>query len=85
MIIPMKYELTQLEDNRICVTITKDNNVVGILHFEKAKRNFTNKPLSMGSWACVDAKIEDQDIFNEEYTPKDMVGECQDLIKQAGF
>ena len=39
----------------------------------------------MGSWACVDAKIEDQDIFNEEYTPKDIVGKCQDLIRQNGY
>ena len=84
MIIPMKYELTQIEDNRIGVTVTNEDKVVGILYFEKAKLNFTNKPLSMGSWACVDAKIEDQEIFNEDFTPKQMVGECQDLIKEAG-
>ena len=81
----MKYELTQIEDNRIGVTATNEDKVVGILYFEKAKLNFTNKPLSMGSWACVDAKIEDQEIFNEDFTPKQMVGECQDLIKQAGY
>jgi hypothetical protein len=81
----MKYELTQIEDNRIGVTVTNEDNVVGILYFEKAKLNFTNKPISMGSWACVDAKIEDQEIFNEDFTPKQMVGECQDLIKQAGY
>ena len=81
----MKYELTQIEDNRIGVTVTNEDKVVGILYFEKAKLNFTNKPISMGSWACVDAKIEDQEIFNENFTPKQMVGECQDLIKQAGY
>ena len=81
----MKYELTQIEDNRIGVTVTNEDKVVGILYFEKAKLNFTNKPLSMGSWACVDAKIEDQEIFNENFTPKQMVGECQDLIKEAGL
>ncbi len=85
MIIPMKYELTQIEDNRIGVTVTNEDKVVGILYFEKAKLNFTNKPLSMGSWACVDAKIEDQEIFNEDFTPKQMVGECQDMIRVAGF
>ena len=62
MINDMKYELTQIENNRIGVTITNEDKVVGILYFEKAKLNFTNKPLSMGSWACVDAKIEDQEI-----------------------
>ena len=81
----MKYELTQIEDNRIGVTITNEDKVVGILYFEKAKLNFTNKPLSMGSWACVDAKIEDQEIFNEDFTPKQMVGECQEMIRVAGL
>ena len=81
----MKYELTQIEDNRIGVTVTNEDKVVGILYFEKAKLNFTNKPISMGSWACVDAKIEDQEIFHEGFTPKQMVGECQDLIKLAGY
>ena len=81
----MKYELTQIEDNRIGVTVTNEDKVVGILYFEKAKLNFTNKPISMGSWACVDAKIEDQEIFNEDFTPKQMVGECQDMIRVAGF
>jgi len=81
----MKYELTQIEDNRIGVTITNEDKVVGILYFEKAKLSFTNKPLSMGSWACVDAKIEDQEIFNEDFTPKQMVGECQEMIRVAGF
>jgi hypothetical protein len=85
MIIPMKYELTQIEDNRIGVTVTNEDKVVGILYFEKAKLNFTKKPLSMGSWACVDAKIEDQEIFNEDFTPKQMVGECQEIIRVAGL
>ena len=85
MINDMKYELTQIEDNRIGVTVTNEDKVVGILYFEKAKLSFTNKPLSMGSWACVDAKIEDQEIFNEDFTPKQMVGECQDMIKEAGY
>ena len=81
----MKYELTQIEDKRIGVNVTNEDKVVGILYFEKAKLSFTNKPLSMGSWACVDAKIEDESIFNEEFTPKQMVGECQDMIKVGGF
>ena len=80
----MKYVLTEIDD-RIRVTISSDDNEIGLLYFEKAKKGFTNKPLSMGSWACVDAKIEDDSIFHEEFTPKQMVGECQDLIRQAGF
>ena len=52
---------------------------------KKAKKGFTNKPLSMGSWACIDAKIEDDTIFSETLTPKDIVNECQELIKENGF
>lgn len=79
----MEYILTEIDD-RIRVTISNDHKEIGLLYFEKAKKGFTNKPLSMGSWACVDAKIEDDSIFHDEYTPKDMVRECQDLIKMAG-
>lgn len=79
----MKYVLTEIDD-RIRVTISNDDKEIGLLYFERAKLNFTNKPLSMGSWACVDAKIEDDSIFHDEFTPKDMVRECQDLIKMAG-
>jgi hypothetical protein len=80
----MKYVLTEIDD-RIRVTISNDDKEIGLLYFERAKLNFTNKPLSMGSWACVDAKIEDDSIFHEGFTPKQMVGECQDLIKAAGY
>ena len=80
----MKYVLTEIDD-RIRVTISNDDKEIGLLYFEKAKLSFTNKPLSMGSWACVDAKIEDQEIFHEGFTPKQMVGECQDRLREAGF
>ena len=79
----MEYILTEIDD-RIRVTILNDDREIGLLYFEKAKKGFTNKPLSVGSWACVDAKIEDDTIFNNDFTPKDMVRECQDLIKMAG-
>jgi hypothetical protein len=39
----------------------------------------------MNSWRCVDAKVEDETIFNEDFIPKDMIGKCQDLIKEAGL
>lgn len=80
----MEYILTEIDD-RIRVTIsTNDNIEMGVLYFERAKKGFTNKPLTMGSWACIDAKIEDDSIFNEGYTPKDMVAKCQELIRRGG-
>ena len=85
MDINLTYGLTEMENNRIRITISNDDKEVGTLYFEKAKLKYTNKPLSMGSWACVDAKIEDDSIFNEEFTPKQMVGECQEMIRVAGY
>ena len=85
MDINLTYSLTEIENNRIRITISDDDKEVGTLYFEKAKLNFTNKPLSMGSWACVDAKIEGlYEIGGESITPKDIVKKCQDLIKEQG-
>ena len=84
MIMFMTYEMTQIDD-RIRVIVLKEEKEAGILYFEKAKRSFQFKPIGMDMWACVDAKIEDETIFNEGFTPKDMVGECQNLIRRAGF
>ena len=81
----MEYEITQVDD-RIRVTITKEGKEAGSLYFEKAKKGFTNKPLSMGSWSCIDAKIEGLYVHGGEHiTPKDMVRKCQDLIREAGY
>jgi hypothetical protein len=29
--------------------------------------------------------VEDETIFNEDFIPKDMIGECQELIRLAGL
>ena len=86
MDINLTYNLTEIENNRIRITISYDDKEVGSLYFERAKLKFTNKPLSMGSWACVDAKIEGlYEIGGESITPKDIVRKCQDLIKGSGL
>ena len=86
MDIVLTYNLTLREEGRIRIVISLNDQVeMGTLYFEKAKRTFQRKPIGMDSWACVDAKIEDDSIFNEEFTPKQMVGECQELIKRAGY
>ena len=82
----MKYELTEMESGRIRIIISNDQEEMGTLYFEKAKLNFTNKPISMGSWACVDAKIEKLFTGGEDDPqPKDIIKECQELIRQAGY
>lgn len=80
------YEIKELGPERIRVVIKdKDENEAGVLYFEKGKRGFFRKPVSLGAWICVDAKIDD--LYSKaEYniTPKDVVSYCQELIMWAG-
>lgn len=86
MDINLTYNLTQIEVGRIRITVSLNEEVeLGTLYFEKAKRGFTNKPIGMNSWACVDAKIEGLYQQGESITPKDIVAHCQELIRDGGF
>ena len=86
MDINLTYSLTQIEVGRIRITVSLNEEVeLGTLYFEKAKRGFTNKPIGMNSWACVDAKIEGLYMVGETITPKEIVSHCQKLIKDGGY
>ena len=86
MDINLTYNLTEMEVGRIRITVSLNEEVeLGTLYFEKAKRGFTNKPIGMNSWACVDAKIEGLYQQGESITPKDIVAHCQELIRDGGF
>jgi hypothetical protein len=86
MDINLTYSLTQIEEGRVRIVVSLNEDVeLGTLYFEKVKRGFTNKPLSMNSWACVDAKIEGLYQQGESLTPKDIVAHCQELIKNGGY
>ena len=86
MDINLTYNLTEVEVGRIRITVSLNEEVeLGTLYFEKAKRGFTNKPIGMNSWACVDAKIEGLYQQGESITPKDIVAHCQELIRDGGF
>jgi len=86
MDIVLTYSLTKIEEGRIRIVVSLNEDVeLGTLYFEKVKRGFTNKPLSMNSWACVDAKIEGLYQQGESLTPKDIVAHCQELIKDGGY
>jgi hypothetical protein len=52
------YKMDKIEEGRIRFIISFNEEEVGSLYFEKAKKGFTNKPLSMDAWVCIDAKIE---------------------------
>jgi len=76
------YKMDKIEEGRIRFTISFKEEEVGSLYFEKAKRGFTNKPLSMDAWVCVDAKIEKlYEVSDYEIFPKEIVEVCQKMIK----
>jgi hypothetical protein len=69
-------------DDRLRFIISFNDQEVGSLYFETAKKGFTNKPLSMDAWVCVDAKIEKlYEVVDYEITPKDIVEVCQKMIR----
>lgn len=79
------YKMDKVEEGRIRFIISFNDEEVGSLYFEKAKRGFTNKPLSMDAWVCVDAKIERlYEVVDYEIFPKQIVEVCQNMIKNGG-
>ena len=69
-------------DDRIVITITdKEENHKGILYFERVKAGFNRKPISMNSWACVDAKTEGLYEMGGDFSSLDILNKCQELIK----
>jgi hypothetical protein len=68
-------------NDRIVITITDKNQVhKGILYFERVKVGFNRKPISMNSWACVDAKTEGLYEMGGDFTSLDILNHCQVLI-----
>jgi hypothetical protein len=79
----LTYDLFQLDDNKVRIVISLYEKELGTVYFEKAKRSFVRKPVSMDGWACVDAKIEGLYVVGGgNITPKDIVAHCQGLLKK---
>lgn len=81
----MIYNMTEIEDGRIRIIIVQEEKELGTLYFERAKRTFQRKPITMNGWACVDAKIDGLYEMGGEITPKEIVAHCQDIIKMNGY
>ena len=65
------------------VVLSGDQEELGSLYFERAKKIFQRKPIGMDAWGCVDAKIERlYEYGGDNITPKDIMGKCQELIKE---
>jgi hypothetical protein len=70
-------------DDKIVITITdKDQVHKGLLYFERVKVGFNRKPISMNSWACVDAKTEGLYEMGGDFSPLDILNKCQELIRE---
>ena len=75
------FNLDTMDYGRIRVVISDMNlNQKGVLYFEKVKVGFNRKPISMNSWAGVDAKIEGLYDMGGDYTSLDILNKCQLLI-----
>lgn len=81
----LKYTITLMEDDRLRIVITKSDVELGSLYYEKAKRSFQKKPITMGSWVCVDAKIEGLYEAGLEITPTEVMVQCRQEIQMAGY
>jgi hypothetical protein len=48
-------------DGKIRIELySNEGKFYGILYYERVKRGFTNKPVSLNKWTCVDATIQTQ-------------------------
>lgn len=82
----LEYNVYKMDECRVRIIISEGDNELGTLYFERGKHSFNRKPISMGSWVCVDAKVEGlYEMGGEEITPMDVIGKCQDLIRKAGY
>jgi len=78
----LTYKMDLIEEGRIRIVVSlNEETELGALYFEKAKKSFVRKPISMDAWACVDAKVEGLYVHGgDDITPKDIVNKCQQLI-----
>jgi hypothetical protein len=81
----LSYTISPMEGDRLRIVITLNDIELGSLYYEKAKRTFQRKPISMGSWACVDAKIEGLYEAGIDITPTEVMVQCQQEIRMAGY
>jgi hypothetical protein len=81
----LTYNLTEMEPDRLRITIRQDNTELGSLYYERAKRSFQRKPIGMNAWGCVDAKIEGLYEANTDITPTEVMNKCQEIIRESGY
>lgn len=81
----MTFVIDYLGPTRVRVVVLYKEEELGVLYFEQGKKSFTNKPIGMGGWLCVDAKIEGlYEVGGDDITPKDIISHIQNLLKGGG-
>ena len=74
--------ITQIDNSHIRIVYGVGDHEVACLYYENAKRSWSNKPISMNEWRCVDAQVNDKTIYiNGLVEPKDLIGWGNELIK----
>ena len=80
----LSFDVSKISEDRLCVEISVSGASLGLVYYERAKRGYTNKPVSMDRWVCVDASVQDLYIHGsmeiECITPKMIMEECQKVI-----
>ena len=80
----LTYDIFPLGGDKMRIIISLYEKELGTVYFERAKRSFMRKPISMDGWACIDAKVEGLYIAGgDKITPKDIVAHCQGLLRSA--
>jgi hypothetical protein len=77
----MTPTVTRIDESHTRVVFSVGDREVACLYYENAKRSWSNKPISMNQWRCVDAQVNDKTIYiNGIVEPKDLVGWGQELL-----
>jgi hypothetical protein len=78
----LSFNMDYLDPHRVRVIVSYLGHELGVLYFEQAKKGYMNKPVGMGGWLCVDAKIEGlYEYGGENITPKEIISHIQNLLK----
>ena len=67
--------------NTLRIEFLNEGVELGAVYYERAKKIFTYKPIGMGGYTCVDAKIGELYDKFPELTPMELMGWCQEIIK----
>jgi hypothetical protein len=69
------------ENIRVEISDDEGNNL-GVLYFERAKRVYNRKPIGMGDWVCVDARVGWRLYEYTGKNPMEIIGICYEEVRK---